>query len=200
MTAYPIMVAQAWPTNAHLIADVAKLGYLDGRVLDVTYGLGTFWRRWQPTELVACDINPAKSPIGHAVDFRNLSEFGKRSFDAVVLDPPYKLNGRSTEKTDERYGVDVPAKWQDRYQLIWDGIVECSQVTRRYLLLKCMDQVVSGKKRWQTQDFTRTAWMCGMDLVDRFDMLTALRPQPEGRRQVHAHSNYSTLLVFERAG
>ncbi len=193
-----ILTATAWKSNAELIADVATFGYLDGRVLDVTYGYGTFWKNWKPDDLTACDLDEAKSPIGHSVNFTDLSEFGKRSFDAVVLDPPYKLNGTSTDSVDERYGVHVPARWQDRYSLILCGIGECSVVTRRYLLLKCMDQVVSGAKRWQTIDFTVAARAWGMELVDRFDMLVTPRPQPPGRRQVHAQSNYSTLLVFGR--
>ena len=123
----------------------------------------------------------------------------------MVLDPPYKLNGTPTGSSHEkrgfdyRYGTDKPAPWQDRYRLITEGLMECSQVARRYVLLKCMDQVVSGKKRWQTIDFTVTAReCCGLELVDRFDLLVTPRPQPEGRRQVHAQSNYSTLLVFGR--
>lgn len=139
-----VLTATKWATNAELIEDVERFGYLDGRVLDCTYGYGTFWKNWKPDDLTACDIDPAKSPIGHSVDFTNLVEFGKRSFDAVVFDPPYKLNGTPTDAVDERYGVHKVATWQDRYSLIIDG------------------------------------------------------PQPGGRRQVHAQSNYSTLLVFRK--
>ena len=61
-----------------------------------------------------------------------------------------------------------------------------------------MDQVEAGQKRWQTFDFTTVAIGRGLRLVDRFDMLTTPRPQPPGRRQLHAQGNYSTLLVFEK--
>lgn len=194
-----ILTATAWPTNADLIADVAKLGYLDGSVLDVTYGYGVFWQKFKPDDFTACDIDPEKSPIGHSVDFRCLPISWRREFDTVVLDPPYKLNGTPTDSVDERYGVHLASTWQDRYANIMAGMNECMAVTRKYLLLKCMDQVVSGKKRWQTIDFVNHA--CGygkMELVDRFDMLVTPRPQPEGRRQLHAQGNYSTLLVFEK--
>lgn len=194
-----ILTATAWKTNAHLIKDVAKLGYLDGSVLDVTYGYGVFWQLFKPDDFTACDLDPAKSPLGYSVDFTNLKGiFDRSSFDTVVLDPPYKLNGMPTEEVDERYGVHEVATWRDRYSLINRGILECSLYTRHYLLLKCMDQVVSGKKRWQTIDFTATARACGMELEDRFDMLVNPRQQPGGRRQVHAQGNYSTLLVFSK--
>jgi hypothetical protein len=53
----PVAAAKRWPTNAHLIADVARLGYLDGRVIDVTYGEhGGFWKVWRPEHLVAHDL------------------------------------------------------------------------------------------------------------------------------------------------
>ena len=192
-----VLAAFAWPTNGHLIEDVAKLGYLDGRVLDVTYGNGVFWQRWKPAELVACDINAEKSPLGRSVDFRNLEDFEIGSFDAVVLDPPYKLNG-TPSAPDERYGADVRATREERLQLVRDGIRECLLITRRFLLVKCMDQVEAGQKRWQTYDFTAVALATGARLVDRFDMLTVPRPQPPGRRQLHAQGNYSSLLIFEK--
>lgn len=197
MPVMSVLTATRWHDNGALIEDVARLSYLDGRVLDVTFGYGTFWSRWQPAELVACDLDPTKSPIGYAVDFRELP-FDDRSFDAVVLDPPYKLNGTPTDEVDERYGVHIPTRWQDRHELIRSGITECARVARRYVLLKCMDQVSAGKKRWQTIEFTNHAAAVGLLLEDRFDMLTSPRPQPAGRRQVHAQANYSTLLVFSR--
>ena len=195
-----VLAATSWKSNADLIADVARLGYLNGRVLDCTYGMGVFWRNWQPSDLIACDLDPEKSPIGYAVNFCDLP-FDNRSFDTVVLDAPYKLNGNPTGWIDDfhrRYGTHIPTSWQDRHQLIVDGLIECARVTRRYVLLKCMDQVCSGQKRWQTYEFTTAAITEGLRLVDRFDMLVTVRPQPPGRRQVHTHGNYSTLLVFEK--
>lgn len=194
-----VLTATAWKSNAEMIADVAKLGYLDGEVLDTTYGYGTFWQCWQPEYLTACDLDPDKSPVGYPVDFCCLP-FSRGSFDAVVFDPPYKLNGTSRPQdhtTDERYGVHVPSRWQDRHYLMTIGLWECLRVSRRYVLMKCMDQVVSGQKRWQTHIFTSIAEARGHTLVDRFDLLVTPRPQPEGRRQVHSQGNYSTLLVFE---
>jgi len=195
-----ILTATAWKSNAELLADVATLGYLNGRVLDCTWGLGVFWKSWQPKELVACDKDPTKAPPGGVVaDFRNLP-FPDESFDTVVIDPPYKLNGTPTPEVDNRYGVDVVSSWQDRHALIRDGITECARIVRRrgYVLLKCQDQVCSGRKRWQTIAFSIHAATEGLDLVDRFDMLVTPRPQPEGRRQIHSQGNYSTLLIFQK--
>jgi hypothetical protein len=192
-----ILTAQAWASNAELIADVAKLGYLGGTVLDVTYGLGTFWKVYQPAIFRGTDIDSSKSRSGCSVDFRSLP-FGDRSYDTVVIDPPYKLNGTPDPTVDARYGVHVAATWQDRMELMLQGLRECLRVSRQFVLMKCMDQVCSGKKRWQTFSCIAEAHRVGAELVDRFDMLVTPRQQPPGRRQIHTQGNYSTLLIFEK--
>ena len=197
-----VLAAHRWPTNGHLIEAVAQLGYLrrEWPTLDCTFGEGVFWKQWQPDRLTRTDLDPAKSPDHPAgLDFRRLP-FITGAFDAVVLDPPYKLQGTpASGDMDTRYGTTAAATWQDRHQLIRDGITECARVTSRVLLLKCQAQVCSGAIRWQDLEFAAHAATVGLDLVDRFDLLGTSRPQPEGRRQVHAHGRPSTLLVFRKA-
>jgi hypothetical protein len=186
-----IPAAYAWKTNAHLIEDVAKLGYLDGSVLDLTPGLGVWWKRWKPEKLT----------LNHD-DFRSTGWFAD-SFDAVAYDPPYKLNGTPTPGVDARYGVHIPTPWEDRINLMRAGLDEAIRLAKPggHVLMKCQDQVSSGKVRWQTVWFTNAATMSKRtELVDRFDMLGTTRPQPmAGRRQCHAHGRPSTLLVFRKA-
>jgi hypothetical protein len=193
------MAIGQWPSNGHLIADCARLGYLrkEWRTLDPTYGLGVFWSVWRPDVLIAHDLDPAKSPTGQSVDATALP-YWERTFDAVVIDGPYKLNGTPDEAIDGRYGVQVATRWQDRMDLLGKMLVEGARVLGDgYLLWKCMDQVCSGKVRWQTYEFTAQAERLGLGLVDRLDFLS-YRPQPGGTRQVTARRNCSTLLVFKR--
>jgi ubiquinone/menaquinone biosynthesis C-methylase UbiE len=206
-----VLAAKNWPTNGHLIADVAKL-YLrkDHRILDVTFGLGVWWSMWQPDHLVASDIKPGLGagygavPLDDTidfhpgVDFRNLP-FVDSEFDVVAFDPPYKLNG-TDQGEGARYGVHIPQEWRAKMQMIREGITECARVVRKggKVLMKCQDQVCSGKVRFQTIDFTNHAHAVGLDLIDRFDYYGGYRAQPDGRRQVHARGRGSTLLIFER--
>lgn len=195
----PVMAYGAWKNNGEMITDVARLGYLDGKVLDCTYGYGKFWTEWRPERFVGCDIDVSKSPVGYSVDFTAMP-WTTRSFKAVVFDPPYKLNGTPEPVVggvDERYGVHEVTRWQDRMDLMWRGLVECCRVGREHVLMKCQDQVCSGRVRWQTVEFTLAARELGWGLVDRFDM-ASYRPQPPATRQVHARRNVSTLLVFRR--
>lgn len=195
----PVMSIGKWSSNAELILDCKRLGYLrnEWRTLDPTYGYGTFWKLWSPDSLVASDLDENKSPLGKSIDFTDLP-WDDRYFDAVVFDGPYKLNGTPTDNADERYGVHVVKTWQERMELLRAGIGECARVLGDgYLLVKCQDQVSSGKVRWQTIEFTKCAESHGLGLVDRFDFMS-YRPQSTQRRQIHARHNASQLLVFKR--
>ena len=194
-----VMAVTPWRSNADLIADCFRLGYLQNEwlTLDCTYGKGNFWKKHRPAFLIGSDLFASKSK-SLVTDFTALP-FPDRSFDAVVFDPPYKLNGRPTVELDERYGVEEYTNWRSRMDLIYRGLDECSRVLGKgTLLLKCQDQVHAGKIRWQTVEFTKYAEHLGLGLVDRLDLLRPIRPQPEGRQQKHARRNTSTLLVFRR--
>lgn len=188
-----VLAAQAWPTNAHMIADVAKLGYLDGTVLDATFGEGNFWTEFYPDHL---DTNDLYKPAMWRQDYKDLP-FADNRFDSVVFDPPYKLSGTpALGQFDLRYGTERPMTLQQRMDDILGGTIECYRVCSKYLLVKCQDQVCSGKVQWQTHWVSSTIGYS--QLVDRFDFICSPRPQPPGRRQVHAARNYSTLLVFAK--
>ncbi len=192
-----VLAFDYWHSNGDLIADVARLGDLkwDWKILDATYGRGGFWSVWWPQHLFRCDLNEEE----FIADFRALP-FRDRSFDAVVFDPPYKLTGTpATPDMDERYGTGVPERWQDRMELIRDGAKECARASDRMLLVKCQDQVVSSKIRWQTRWVADTVEPLGFGLKHRFDF-HSYREQPneENRTQRNPRSCSSQLLVFQR--
>lgn len=201
-----IYAAHAWPSNADLVAAIADdpLGYLrtEWLTLDATWGLGRFWSKWKPARLIAADGRPTKAR-DLCADFRALP-FADGTFDAVVFDPPYKLNGTPSKggpaSSDHAYGVDEPATLAERSALILDGFAECARVTAPggYLLAKCQDQVNGGHVRWQTHRLAVEGFAAGLDLVDELHVLGG-REQPPGRRQAHARRNFSTLLVFRAA-
>jgi hypothetical protein len=213
----PVRVLGERRTNADAIVDCARLGYLTStlRTLDPTWGLGRFWSKWRPDSLTGSDLNVDRSPCGVSVDFTALP-FDAETYDAVVLDGPYKLNGTSggggPATSDADYGVDSYATLNERLDLIRAGIGEAIRVVapgRRYkvdgryrwvggtVLVKCQDQVCGGRKRWQTRIFADHAESLGVRLVDQL-LVQGYRVQPAGRRQDHAHTDYSTLLIFRK--
>ena len=207
--------------NGALIVACKSLGYLsdDMFILDPTFGPGTFWNLWQPSLLNARDLHPGKAKRAgvrwtkvRKGDFTKMPD-GEDVFDAVVFDPPYKLNGTPDADVDERYGVDEPATIAERHELIQAGIEECMRVLKPkgFLLIKCQDQVASGKIHWQAYTFARWA-VSGlggvMDITGKgsrgqlIDMLHIQggRPQPmQGRMQRRSHRNYSTMVVVQKA-
>lgn len=203
---YEFVLANDYYTdNGELIAAAAQLGYLKRhwRICDPTYGRGTFWSRWRPNELVASDLDPRLSPCGESLDATDLP-YDPESFDAVVIDGPYKLNGTPDPIVDSRYGTQIPTRWQERLSLLDRMLIEGFRIVKGlragkdngYVLFKCQDQVCSGKMRWQTYRAFDVADRYGFGMVDRLNYLGG-RMQPEGRRQLHARQNASSLLVFK---
>lgn len=191
-------------SNAQLMVDCRDLGYLNetSYVVDVTYGLGRFWKLWEPPMLLGTDIDPNKSPAGVSVDFRDTG-YLPGEFDTVVFDPPYKFSGTSRVSSDPGYGIGAYMSPNDRMTMIFQGVTEASRIVKPggYVLVKCQDQVVSGKVVWQTHSIVEFARRLSVALVLQ-DMLhvVSYRPQPAGTRQLHARRDYSTLLVFKKEG
>jgi hypothetical protein len=193
--------------NASLIEKVAALGYLraSDSVLDCTFGEGSWWKKWYPEDLRAYDQKIQPWWDFTKMEFRDLWEDEVLEpgvmpvFDVVCFDPPYRLRGKPDPTFDTRYGTDERATEKQVMQLIHDGLRECVKVTKHegYILCKIMDQVVSGRVVWQTWWAMQWAQTFGCQTVDRFDMPPA-RPQPSGRRQVHARRG-STLLIFSKS-
>ena len=200
----PVLAATAWPSNAHMVEDLARLGYLraDWRTIDPTYGRGNWWTRWRPDELTVHDLD-LDLDDGDGVDFRDLPEVDG-AYDAAVFDPPYVcVGGRTTTglpDMHDRYGLtDAPRTPAGVQALIDDGLAEVARVVRHrgLVLVKCQDYITSGRLWPGTHHTTTRGLELGLRLVDRLEYLTSPRPQPSGRRQVHARRNLSTLLVWE---
>lgn len=197
-----VLAAHTWPSNADLIADVAQLYLGDAEyVLDPTYGRGLWWTKWRPRLLVDHDIR------NDGVDFRALP-YDDDTFDAAAYDPPYvSVGGRATTGLPEmhdRYGLEAaPRSPADLQDLIDAGLTEVARVVKPQgiVLVKCQDYISSGKLWPGTHRTLTHALDIGLHLVDRFEHIAAApRPQPPGRRQVHARRNLSTLFVLSTPG
>lgn len=204
----PILAAQYWKSNAELIADVARLGYIGPDVLDPTYGKGNWWKLYTPTgRFDKSDImHDVPAGVMGDVDFRDLPWLDN-IFDTVAYDPPYVcVGGRKTTGIagmHAAYGLtNAPKTPVDLQLLIEAGLAECERVVKPKgtILVKCQDYISSGKLwngTFHTQEYAR--YSLDLELVDKFEHIAkASRAQPGGRRQVHARRNLSTLLVFRK--
>lgn len=196
--------------NDAAMAVLHDYGHVFGRVLDTTFGAGVFWKKVRPANLWTMDAVPSKlaeraeGTVRLVADFTQIP-FRPRSFDVVVFDPPYKLNGTPTvdvDGMDFRYGVHTYTRWQERMTLIAQGVSELAPLVapQGRLIVKCMDQVCSGDVRWQTDMVTALGQLAGLVKTDRLDLLNDPREQPEGRGEEHLEANYSTFLIFRALG
>jgi hypothetical protein len=224
-----ILSADRWPSNAELIEDCVRLGYLNKRwlTMDPTFGDGIWWKNWQPDELVKHDKYKLDG-----VDFRDLPE-DNCTYDAITYDPPYvSKGGRDTSgipEMDGAYGLEEAPESPEKLQmLIDDGTMECTRVLAPggLLLVKCKNYTSSGKL-WPGEYLTQKWAMesCGLTIVDIFDHVGNPGPQPKTRKikhqdcegkgcpgcegdgfivteteQKHAAHNSSTLFVFRKPG
>lgn len=146
-------------TNAELLVACRDLGYLsdDMLILDATYGKGRFWKLWRPEWLLTNDWDPACKAMSE-FDYRDMP-FNDDWFGAVVFDPEYKLNGTSTGKgpaaLDADYGVAREYRPMPERTEGWlAGFDECVRVCKPggHVLVKIMDQVVSGNRRFLSKE------------------------------------------------
>lgn len=198
--AHPVLAAHNWKQNSDMIADAAKLGYLDGAVLDLSYGHGKFWKQWRPNELTANDLDPTKGR--HHFDVNDPApDHWVEAFNAVVWDGPYRLSGtRDRGDFDEQYGLGKPVNANETMALLRAGVDFAALCTRPggHVLIKSQPQVVSGRKVWQPRRLVEHGEKGGLTLVDELFLVRPPRPQPAGRRQVHSRSNYSVLSIMRK--
>lgn len=225
MTLDNVLAAGKWNTNAALLADCARLGYVKGDTLDPTYGEGNWWTPgpWEPAvaELGVLDLHVTTCDLfkyGGGVlkmDYRDL-HYGDNQFDSVVFDPPYvSKGGRTTSgipEFDERYGigtVDGPKTPADLWAYNQLGFWECVRVLKPggYLCMKSKDYISSGQLQPVTHWILRdaldgpTGKVYSVRYVDRLEHVGAEPQQPDDdRKQRHARRNLSTMLVFKKTG
>lgn len=191
-----IMAFRTTGNNSHLIEDCFTLGYLtdDMKILDPTYGMGVFWKRHRPPQLVGTDIDPTKSPGGHwggsyfpggqSMDFTRMNIWVEPEFDAVVFDPDYKMQGTDSGNgpaaMNPRFGMAREYRAvAEQMGIIGLGLIECVRVTKPggVIAVKHMDQVVSGEVRWQTDAVLATMWQLDCEKFAAFH-LEGHRKQP----------------------
>lgn len=194
--------------NSDLFARAVSLYLHDGdRVLDMTYGLGVFWRKIDQSrfDLIRNDIAPE---LGDYHDDLRQTRWPTDSLDAVVLDPPYA----------SRSGSSVPASVDRAYknrefaldhrisgiaammEFYFVGMAEAYRLLHKggILFVKCMDIVESGKQERNHITIWMDALQLGYRDEDLFVMVQKGIPTMRHKYQIHARKNHSYLWVFRK--
>lgn len=184
---------------AEIMTTYANVG---DRVLDATWDRGVFWKDLDALGVLAYDrvTNDLHKSADYAYEFQSFPQDWASSFDVVVFDPPYKLNGGTTNSshyTTQRYG-NLSMNYQLVPKYYEEGCAEVHRILRPggIMVLKTQDQVVSGKFMFLT-NLTVTNWCTMFDrMVDEIIVKSTPRKQPDGRRQVHIRAGHSTFQVW----
>lgn len=181
--------------NDDLIRRVAPL-YLNGLVLDTTYGEGAWWKKFKPEQFVAHDLHKLDG-----VDFTALPETDA-TYDAVCFDPPYIPQGGVTTSTAPQFtdGYGLESRSRDQLDaLISAGLSECARVLKPegYLLVKCCDYVNGGAFHLGHVNVIRAAEVIGLYVHDLIVHHTGSGPGGHNIFKVlRARRHHSYLLVL----
>lgn len=196
----PMLGSVVHGNNSDLMHQVSSL-YLTGSVLDVTYGRGMWWQRFQP------------EPFGHhdlaldGVDFRYLPH-ADRSWDTVCFDPPYVPRQGGSDATmgrdqdfRDRFGLADSRGGLELQALIADGLAECARVMNRWLLVKCNDYTNGRQFHLGHVRVLEASIRAGLRCHDLIVHASGTGPGGGQIREVkRARRAHSYLLVLERTG
>lgn len=192
----PILTAKLG-TNADLFPDILRL-YVPEKsiIVDPTYGKGGFWKKIPEGkyQLRATDIKMG-------VDLKDLP-YDDGSIDALVLDPPYahgSQNQNILPKLAKLYNLTSVCGRDEISNLYLDGVKEALRVLKEdsILIVKCQDEIESGKQYWNHISFLNEIEELGPLCVDIFILIQCGKPAMRHKYQIHARKNHSYFLVFQ---
>jgi len=197
---FPVVTSYMGDSSVVMDA-IATLFFEDGFIVaDVTYGKGVFWKNidtsrftFLPSDLFSGDV-PAED--GTSLPYDDFS------LDVVVIDPPYK-QGSGCPMTIDGYNNNKRKKhgMEAVLGLYRDFMEEAWRVLRvdGYMVVKCQDQIESGKQTRQSIGVWRMAVEeMGMTDVDMFIQTNSRAPVMRHNYQHHARKNHSVYWVFQK--
>lgn len=190
----PVFSATRWPTNGHMIEDLARLRYLlpEWRTLDPTGGKLTWWAQFRPDDLVVYSDQEPWASNGSTLgpcDFRSMPEHPDGSFPLIAFDPPYAAQGgRKTSTMTEhlvRYGrATAPDTAEGVQEVMHDGLREMARIVAPawrqdgryvggYILAKCCAYTWCNEL-WEGDTLLRNFAVdeLGLTVADRFDFIS----------------------------
>lgn len=196
------------PTSAEVVADIFALHFRGPhKVIDLTYGHGTFWRGDWWHDRVHLVTNDLHMPADHHEDFTQ--PFPPEWWaDVAVFDPPFSSIGPASDGKGEwshRYGSSRqnggPKNVAGVVELMARGVEQAASITRHGLIIKTQNVIESGRLHDLEFVAKSEAYVRGFRLVDEVRLLSARRPQPDAARGAkvrHFRNRPSVFQVWRR--
>jgi hypothetical protein len=130
--AQPRQFANVFADSTAAMRAILALHFPEGRIIDVNYGLGVFYRLGGRERVTGIDLKPT----GDVVADNRALPFADDAFDIAVLDPPYKRG--DGEKYEGRYGR-APKTETQVTESYYAALAECLRVARHGVIVKAQD-------------------------------------------------------------
>ncbi len=203
-----IIVTAKIGDNSILFPEALKIfAKNNDKILDMTYGLGTFWKNIDCSkyDLIKNDIDKSRGDVHF--DFRNMPYITgfieENYFDIIILDPPYA--SRSSNKNSFVGSLYNNANHnlntvEDVLKFYLDGMKESFRLLKKngYLMVKCMDEISGGKQKRNHISIWNDALKLGFTDEDLFILVQNKKPVMRHDHQFHARKNNSFLWVFRK--
>jgi len=171
-----------------------------GLIIDLTYSAGRFWQQVPDHyNRIAIDIKQASSDLSVVADLR-WCPIRSGVANVVVLDPPYAKRKSSKTKASlsDTYNLESVSDPNDIADLYQAGIATARRIlhTGGKLIMKCQDEIESGKQHWHHITLKEKAEAHGFMAEDLFVLMQQAVPIKRWDHQLHARKNHSYWWVF----
>jgi hypothetical protein len=186
--------------SADLFPNILKLYVADGsRILDCTYGRGTFWRQVDKSK-----YNPNFTDLAMGTDARNLYFYKDGSRDCVIFDPPFSHDSQTFSGPQYNH-KNCAATAKGGHLPVIRFYLQAASEHHRILrskgiyIIKCQDEISSGTQHWTHMEIILGLRKLGFVSEDLFVLVQMGKPSTSRwQKQYHARKNHSYFLVFRK--
>lgn len=182
-------------SSAQVITEILRVVFPDAKdAVDMTYGGGQFWDGTAhiSDHVVAHDLDPQRAPHG-VMDCCDM-QYGDKSFDVALFDPPHLDSVGEGGVMGERFGGAKDSA--DLRRIITTGTAEAARISYLGLIVKVTDHVHNdcylSESEWVGDGMN---WRLPYEVVHQ----VRLRPMIDPKwlhPQLSAYSNGSTYLIY----
>lgn len=187
------------------IQAIFKMHFLDAkRVIDLTWGNGSFWKWEHGLKVVGVDIATDAEIKG---DGRRTG-LASDSFDVAVIDPPFMhgrdgtYEGSSSHDGSSRHRYPrhlySMAKTQEDILALYTGLMAEARRLAPSMIVKCKD-IISNRRYYPVScSVASIAHAQGWELIDKAVFVANTLPRDPRWKQQHLRRQESYFLVFRR--
>lgn len=164
-------LASTFKNSASAMKAILDLHFPDGRIVDVNWGLGVFYRQCGHRDVTGVDIRPT----GHVQCDNRKLPFKDNEFDVGVCDPPYKRG--DGKKYKAQYGKAPKTETQVTWSY-FETLTELLRVAGTGIVIKLQDG--TDGHRFHARLLHVMAWMKDRTGLEPHDICHVVRDRLAG--------------------